>query len=512
MHEQLYEVCRTAAQFYHNALLGEGKLALEYLRHRGFSDDTIRLFQLGYAPNSWDAFLKHAAEKKFPVETLKLAGLIRGREDGSSYDYFRGRAMFPIMSTTGRVVGFGARKLFEEDPLGKYINSPETPVYNKSKVLYGLYHAREAIRENDNAILVEGYADLISLFQAGVKNVVASSGTALTADQILLLGRYTKAITVVYDGDSAGSAAALRGVDLILDHNLDVRIATLPQGEDPDSFVRRGGREAFQEAVGRAVSFIDFIATAAERDGKLATPEGKTETVRLIVRSIGKINDELKRNFFIKEVAEKHGLSEVTLYRELEKETAGMRRGERRERERPVPRARPEGAAVLIDALGGVPPAERDLVHAMLDGGSEVVRYVFGHIRADDFTHPHTRAIAASLIHKVEEGEALDASTLVNDIGDPAQRRFMTAVVFAKYQLSKRWNESETEQASPLRLAEDAVSTLRRRSLDRQFEENLRDMKLASKQGRDVAAYQERNQELIGKRKALFQKGDPPPV
>src|SRR6267378_1625392 len=369
VHEQLYEVCRTAVQFYHNALLGEGKLALEYLRHRGFTDDTIRLFQLGYAPNSWDAFLKHAAEKKFPLETLKLAGLIRGREDGSSYDYFRGRAMFPIMSTTGRVVGFGARKLLEDDPLGKYINSPETPIYNKSKVLYGLFHAREAIRENENAILVEGYADLISLFQSGVKNVVASSGTALTVDQILLLGRYTKTVTVVYDGDSAGSAAALRGVDLILEHNLDVRVVTLPQGEDPDSFVRRSGREPFQEAVGAAGSFIDFIAATAEREGRLATPEGKTSTVRLIVRSIAKINDELKRNVYIKHVSEKYGLSELTLYRELEKERAGGRREERRDRERAVPLPHPTGSAVFIGALGDVPPAEHDLVHAMLDGG-----------------------------------------------------------------------------------------------------------------------------------------------
>jgi DNA primase len=216
--EELYNICKIAGLFFYSCLTEttEGKFALEYFANRGFTNDTIRIFGLGYAPNSWGAFLKHAEEKKIPCAFLEKAGLIRKREDGSYYDYFRGRAIFPIFSVSGRVIGFGARKIREDDPLGKYINSPETPIFNKSKVLYGLFHSKEAVREQDKAILVEGYADLISSYQAGVKNIVASSGTALTQEQIQLIKRYTKNITIVYDADSAGSQATLRGVDLIL--------------------------------------------------------------------------------------------------------------------------------------------------------------------------------------------------------------------------------------------------------------------------------------------------------
>ncbi|MGH2568688.1 MAG: DNA primase, partial [Bacteroidota bacterium] len=216
--ENLYNACRFAGlHFYTNLLQSdEGKAALDYFHRRGFTDETIRTFGLGYSLNSWDGLLQKAQEEGIGTDYLVKAGLVRTREDGSLYDYFRGRAMFPIFSTTGRVVGFGARKLRDDDPLGKYINSPETPVYNKSRVLFGLFQAKDAIRAENNALMVEGYADLISLYQAGFQNVVASSGTALTEEQVQLIGRYTKDLTLVYDADSAGSQATLRGVDVVL--------------------------------------------------------------------------------------------------------------------------------------------------------------------------------------------------------------------------------------------------------------------------------------------------------
>ena len=214
--EALYNVCRLAGLFFYNNLTKteEGKVALEYFHGRGFSDETIRTFGLGYSLNSWDGLLSHAKAEGISREDLLKAGLIRTREDGSDYDYFRSRAMFPIFSTSGRVLGFGARKLREDDPLGKYINSPETPIYNKSRVLFGLFHSKDAIRSEEHALMVEGYADLISLFQNGIQNVVASSGTALTEEQVQLISRYTKKLTLVYDADSAGSSATLRGMDI----------------------------------------------------------------------------------------------------------------------------------------------------------------------------------------------------------------------------------------------------------------------------------------------------------
>lgn len=507
--EQLYEACRCAAQFFHSSLTptGEGKLGLEYLHHRGFTDETIKSFQLGYAPNTWDGFLKHASSKGFPARVLELAGLVRKREDGSVYDYFRGRAIFPVFSTTGRVVGFGARKLLEDDILGKYINSPETPVYNKSRILYGLYQSREAIRGQENAILVEGYVDLISLFQAGVKNVVASSGTALTEDQILLLSRYTKNITIVYDADSAGSKAALRGVDLILERDLDVRVAVLPEGEDPDSFVGKQGGDAFRAVVGRAVSFIDFISGISEREGRLATPEGQAQTVRSIVGTIAKMPDELKRNFYVKHVADRYGLYESALYRELEKILAGTRRREQRE---PSGAAAVRGQEIVPPVKPAeVPPAERDLIHAMLDGGRPVAEYIFGEISADDFTHPLARAIAEYLLRRMEKGEAFEPATMTDDIKDPVQRQLLASAVFAKYQLSKRWEEAQVEQANPIKLAEDALAVLRVRSLKRKMAENLRSLEEASRQGGDVSQYLEAGKDLTDKLRELQEKGIP---
>ena len=504
--EQLYDACRTAAIFYHQCLheTAEGKPALEYFHRRGFTDETIRSFGLGYSPNSWDALLKHGQEKGYTSELLEKAGLLRRREDGTFYDYFRGRAMFPIFSTTGRVIGFGARKMREDDPLGKYINSPETAIYNKSRVLYGLSQSKEAVRESDNALLVEGYADLISVFQAGVKNIVASSGTALTEEQTRLIGRYTKNITVVYDADSAGSKAALRGVDLILEQDMDVRVAPLPEGDDPDSFVRKNGGDAFRSLIQRSVSFIDFIGAAFEKEGRLSTPEGKAQTVRAIVRTIAKMSDELKRNFYIKQVAEKYKLYESTLYRELEK-IVGEDRWTRSGSFRAVPLIQKELVDMPRPAAAAMPAVERDLIHAMLDGGPEIVRMVFEMVSLEDFLHPQSRSLAAYLLHCVEEGQEIVPSAIVNAVEDPLQRRLITEVLFSRYQISKRWEETSVyvERADARKIATDALLLLRRRSLERLIGENQRSLKESSRRGEDVTPLLERHQQLLGQMKDL---------
>ncbi|MEK9138256.1 MAG: DNA primase, partial [Bacteroidota bacterium] len=317
--EKLYDVCRKAGLYFYESLTTtvEGKLALEYFHHRGFTDETIRKFGLGYSMNSWDELMKRMERENVPIDLLDKAGLVVKREDalparlasasaeragrqGSAYyDRFRGRAMFPIFSSSGRTIAFGARKMREDDPLGKYINSPETPIYNKSRNLYGLFQAKEAIREKEYAILVEGYADLISVYQAGIQNIVASSGTALTEEQIQLVGRYAKNITLVYDADSAGSKATVRGVDLIIEQGLEVKVAELPAGDDPDSFVKKNGGEAFQKYLDSAVSFLDFKAKAFQSEGLLNTPDGQARAVRSIVETIAKMKDELKRTFYI---------------------------------------------------------------------------------------------------------------------------------------------------------------------------------------------------------------------
>lgn len=504
--EALYEACSIAGRFFYHNLVEttEGRLALEYFRYRGFTDTTIKKFGLGYAPIGWDTLLKHAGQKNIPAAILEKAGLVRKREDGTYYDYFRGRAMFPIFSPSGRVVGFGARKLREDDPLGKYINSPETLIYNKSRVLYGVYHAKDAIRAKDSAILVEGYADLITVYQAGIENVVASSGTALTAEQVHLLARYTKNIVIVYDADSAGSKAALRGVDLILENDLEVRVAQLPAGEDPDSFVKQRGAKAFNDILERSISFIDFIAQAYEHQGTFSTPEGQTEAVRTIVRTIARMNDELKRHFYVKQVAEKYKLYESTLYRELEKHLPRVRKPARAQT---IPVLEPEVSSQEIGPEAGstIPAAERDVLHAVLEGREEIVSLVFRHISVDDFTNARARALASRLKDSWDVEGKIDAVRMMNDLQDEHLRRLIAELVFSKYEISKGWKESgvDVTQADTMDIARDALLAFRKRAVTFRIEENQRRIKEAGDRGEDVMPLLAQRQQLLDEMKAL---------
>lgn len=513
--EALYDACSMAGRFFYHNLTEttEGQLALEYFHHRGFSDAIIKKFGLGYALNSWDALLKHAEQKSVPVGILEKAGLVRKRDDarpddavgrGTYYDYFRGRAIFPIFSPSGRVIGFGARKLREDDPLGKYINSPETPIYNKSRVLYGIYHARDAIRAKNSAVLVEGYADLITVYQAGIENVVASSGTALTAEQVQLLARYTKNIVIVYDADSAGSKAALRGVDLILENDLEVRVAQLPAGEDPDSFVRRNGAKAFNDILERSISFVDFIAQAYEQQGKFSTPEGQAEAVRTIVRTIAQMRDELKRHFYIKHVAEKYKLYESTLYRELEKHLPRVRKTATVQR---IPVLEPEVSSQDIKDEAGtsIPAAERDMLHAMLEGRQDILSLIFRHITVGDFTNTRARALASRLKELWDVEGKIDAVRMMNDLEDEELRRLVAELLFSKYEISKGWKEwgVDVVQADTMDIARDALLAFRKRALTFRIEENQRRIKEAGDRGEDVMPLLAQRQQLLDEMKAL---------
>ncbi|MBI1803552.1 MAG: DNA primase [Ignavibacteria bacterium] len=506
--EELYQICREAGLFFYKSLTEtqEGKLALEYFRTvRGFTDETIRTFGLGYSPNSWDAFLKFAEEKKFKTEQVEKAGLVRRREDSSYYDYFRGRAMFPVFSPTGRVVGFGARKLREDDPVqGKYINSPETLIYNKSKLLYGIYQSKEDIREKDVAILVEGYADLISVFQSGIRNIVASSGTALTQEQIQLIARYTKNITIVYDADSAGSKAALRGVDLILENDLDVRVARLPDGEDPDSFVKKFGANAFRKLLDEAVSFVDFIAQAYEREGKFQTPEGQAQVVRTIVQTIAKMRDELKRNFYIKQVADKYGLYESTLYRELEKHIDTNRRERRGENVSDTTSQNRQTSNEEIHSVSlDIPASERDLIHAMLDGGEEVIRLVFERITVSDFTHPIAKSLAMLFIERTEDGFSLQPSDLVDGTDDQEVRKLILQLTFNPYPKVYEGIKGRIESVDPSKLVIHYLRVFQSAILKRELERNQSLLKEATQNGEDISSYLERNSQLVTALKEL---------
>jgi DNA primase len=502
--ETLYNVCRLAGLHFYNNLTktDEGRTALEYYHNRAFSDETIRTFGLGYSLNSWDGFVNRAREEGLKRDDLLKAGLIRTREDGSDYDYFRGRAMFPIFTTTGRVVGFGARKMREDDPLGKYINSPETLIYNKSRILFGLFHSKDAVRSEDNALMVEGYADLISLYQAGIQNVVASSGTALTEEQVQLISRYTKKLTLVYDADSAGSNATIRGMDIALAQDLDVSIVELPEGHDPDSFVRESGGKEFSKLLAQAVSFIDFKAKQYLRAGAFATPEGKTQAVRSIVQSIAKMKDELKRNFYIKEVATKYDIYESVLYRELDRWVGNRSRpgAPRTEAEpRQQQNAQPAKGQVSQQANKDAPVVERDILKLMLENQAEMIGFIFSYITADDIADPQLKKIVELLLARIDELGPGNVTEFVDELDDPALKGIVTDIVMSRYELSKKWErgEMEFEEVDPWRVARDAIVAMKKRTLQSQIELNMRAMRETSAHGGDSQMLLRLHQDLM---------------
>jgi len=317
--ESLYLVSEFAKGYFHKTLLKteEGKaIGLSYFKERGFTDETIKKFELGYSPDSWDAFTSHAIQKGYKLEFLEKTGLTIVKEE-KQFDRFKGRVMFPIKSMSGRALGFGGRILTSDKRAAKYLNSPESDIYHKSKVLYGIYDAKQSIAKEDNCYLVEGYTDVIQMHQAGVHNVVSSSGTALTPEQIRLINRLTKNITVLFDGDAAGLRAAIRGIDLILEQGMNVKICTFPEGEDPDSFSRNNSFEDLTLYLEEnSKDFITFKASLLAADAK-NDPIKKAETIHDMVVSISKIPDNIKREVYLRECSRIMDISEQVLFNTL---------------------------------------------------------------------------------------------------------------------------------------------------------------------------------------------------
>ena len=313
--ESMYLVSEFAKTYFHETLLNseEGKaIGLSYFKERGFTNETIKKFALGYSPETWDAFTKEALGKGYKMEFLESTGLTIARED-RPFDRFKSRVMFPIQSMSGRILGFGGRILTNDKKSAKYLNSPESEIYHKSKVLYGIFQAKQSIAKLNNCFLVEGYTDVIQFNQAGIENVVASSGTALTPDQIRLINRLTKNITVLFDGDAAGLRASVRGIDLILEEGMNVKVCAFPDGEDPDSFARKTSYDdlvAYLDA--NAKDFIQFKASLLMNDAK-NDPVKKADLIRDMVTSISKIPDRIQREIYIQECSRIMDISEQVL-------------------------------------------------------------------------------------------------------------------------------------------------------------------------------------------------------
>ncbi|UBM60528.1 DNA primase [Marinilongibacter aquaticus] len=316
--ESLFIVSEFAQKYFSEQLhSGEGEsIGKSYFKERGFNESTIAKFNLGYSPSGWDTFTKHALKSGFKLEILEKAGLSIVREGREPIDRFRGRVIFPINNVAGKPIAFGARILKPDPKSPKYLNSPETDIYHKSHIVYGIYTAKNAIRQLDNCFLVEGYTDVVSLNQAGIENVVASSGTSLTKEQVQLIRRFSRNITVLYDGDAAGINASLRGTDLILEEDMDVRVVVFPEGEDPDSFIRKSGSEHFKQYIEEEGK--DFIRFKTELNLKAVAgdPVKKAALIGDLVGTITKIPDSIKRAVFYQEVARLLQIDEQILINE----------------------------------------------------------------------------------------------------------------------------------------------------------------------------------------------------
>ena len=309
--------------FIENLKTDEGKnIALTYFNHRKISVDMIKKFELGYSLDEWDSLYKFLIKNQFSDDNIIKAGLIL-ENNNKKYDRFRNRVIFPVHNLSGKTIAFGARILAEDKKQPKYINSPETSLYIKSNILYGLYQSKNEIRKLDNCFLVEGYTDVISLFQIGIENVVASSGTSLTTNQIKLISRYTKNITILFDGDKAGVAASLRGMDLILENDMNVEIVSFPEGDDPDSYSKKVGKDKFQEYIDyNKTNLITFKVNQLQENED--NPVKKSEMIYDIVRSISKIPNSIKRSLFLKEASNSLEINEQALISEMNKLLLGQ--------------------------------------------------------------------------------------------------------------------------------------------------------------------------------------------
>jgi DNA primase len=317
--ESMYLVSEYARTYFQNTLLktDAGKaIGLSYFKERGFTDETIKEFQLGYSTDDWSGLTDAALKKGYQLKYLEQTGLTIVKET-KQFDRFKGRVMFPIHSMSGRVLGFGGRILAKNEKAAKYLNSPESSIYHKSKVLYGIYYAKQTIAKEDNCYLVEGYTDVIQFHQKGIKNVVSSSGTALTPDQIRLINRLTKNITVLFDGDPAGIRAALRGIDLILEQGMNVKICTFPEGEDPDSFAKQNTLEELQAYLKEnAKDFIAYKASLLMEEAQ-NDPVAKANLIRDMVTSISKVTDNIQREIYVRECSRIMDISEEVLFSTL---------------------------------------------------------------------------------------------------------------------------------------------------------------------------------------------------
>ncbi len=525
--EMAFKALREAANFYYASLwTDDGAAAQEYLRRRGFTEESIRDFGLGMAPDSWDALSQELRRLGFAQEQLVDAGLVIPRESSGYYDRFRGRLMFPILNAMGRVIGFGARTMSADAKQAKYINSPQSLVYDKSKALYGIHHARDAMRRDETVLMVEGYADVISLHQAGFKNVVASSGTALTRDQVQAIKRYCPKLYLIYDADSAGANAAMKGMDLALAEGMDVYVVRLPEGQDPDSYILQEGPKAFTAVLKKAMSFVDFKGDVFRAQGSFETAEGQAEAVRSLVSSIARIPDHLKRDVFIRNVAAKFGIQEKLLYEEMSqiqrRQQLQLRRSDGLRRSLP-PTGEPGSnqAAPSVGSSPGIapakvaePPPETTAVppSAMAPAEEKLLRVALGEprllayiaeqlsVRSATFINEHSERLFTQILTAAEQHADPAQKLLSPEALDEQDRELVSKLCIEETSHSPNWQKFNAEISNdPVKIVNDSISSLLLTARQREHDSLQAQLKTASpaEQGQILLRLRDLKNELL---------------
>ena len=451
----LYKINELATLFYENNLhSSEGLRAKDYLLRRGISLETIKAFKLGFASEKWDGLINNLRAKDYNLSLLEKAGLILPRDGGGYYDRFRGRIIFPIFDIKSRPIAFGARILLKENgDLAKYINSPETPVYTKGRNLYGLNFTKDAIRENDCAVIVEGYLDFIIPYQEGLRNIVASMGTALTLEQARLLKRYTRNVVMVYDPDDAGRIATLRTLDIFIEEDMEVKIVSLPQGFDPDLFVRRNGIQSFKEKVQEAKGLFDYKLGVLKSHYNSKETEGKAKIAHQMLESINKFKNAVLKSEYIKRLAQELDVKEDALLQEARKIKEQKTYA-------------PEELKINKKALN-INPTEKLLLKLMLEE-KELIQHIKESLQPADFQDERTSRIVSIMFDLIEQGKSIEPRLLMNYLPEEDISQLISESMFLPEGLSSHNKERVVDDC--IRRLKSEKLRLKRHNLHNQIE------------------------------------------
>ncbi len=497
--EGLYILMNFAKDYYKNVLttVEEGQsIGLSYFRERGFNDRTLEKFELGYALEGWENFSNEAIAKGYNKELLEKTGLVVKKEDGSSYDRFRGRVIFPVHNLAGKVIAFGARMLGKEKNQPKYINSPETDIYHKSDVLYGLYQGKNAIRQNDTCYLVEGYTDVISMHQADVENVVASSGTALTENQIKLIRRFTENITVLFDGDSAGIKASIRGINMILESGLNVSVVLFPDGEDPDSYSRKIGTSEFHNFLKRnKKDFISYVVDSFPENIK-NDPLKKSNAFISVLESLSLIPDERKRVPYYEMVKNKFDFDLKVVIEETNKIRKKKEKSLNSERTRETlleAVIESQEPLIKVDPASQIYYQERETIRLLLNYADQsleqqnLAEFLLHELEDVEFTNAVFKDIYEKFKTAVQNNKTVDSQHFLRDENE-AVKKVVSDLIMSRYDTSPHWGDKfhifiPKEKDVLNEMALSNVLRLKFRVVQKMLEDNLQLVKLADAAG-----------------------------